>query len=165
MAKTVSRKERKMPENSLVKAALNKAMALCARREYCSGDIRAKLESWGLNSSEVKSVISALIKEDFINDKRYAEAFVKDKYRHNKWGKVKITAHLKAKNISSELISLALESLDDDQYKLMVRETLDSHRKFVKAKNQYDLKGKLLRFGLSKGFESHLLYDILNDLK
>lgn len=165
MAKTVSRKERKMPENSLVKAALNKAMALCARREYCSGDIRAKLESWGLNSSEAKSVIGALIKEDFINDKRYAEAFVKDKYRHNKWGKVKITAHLKAKNISSELISLALESLDDDQYKLMVRETLDSHRKFVKAKNQYDLKGKLLRFGLSKGFESHILYDILNDLK
>ncbi len=47
----------------------------------------------------------------------------------------------------------------------MIRDTLDSHRKFVKAKNQFDLKGKLLRFGLSKGFESHMLYDILNDLE
>ena len=165
MAKTVSRKERKMSENSLVKAALNKAMALCARREYCSWDIRVKLESWDLNSSEARSVISTLIKEDFINDKRYAEAFVRDKYRYNKWGKIKITAHLKAKNIASELISSALESLDEDQYKQMVRDTLDTHRKFVKAKNQYDLKGKLMRFGLSKGFESHILYDILNDLR
>jgi regulatory protein len=165
MVKTVSQKERKMPENSLVKTALNKAMALCARREYCSGDIRNKLESWGLNSSDVKSIISKLTKEDFINDKRYTEAFVKDKYRHNKWGKVKITAHLKAKNIAFELISTALSSLDDDQYRQMIRETLDSHRKFIKAKNQYDLKGKLLRFGLSKGFESSILYDILNDLE
>jgi len=164
MARTVSRKERKMSENSLVKTALNKAMALCAKREYCSGDIRVKLESWGLTSPEAESVISRLIKENFINDKRYTDAFIKDKYCHNKWGKVKIAAHLKAKNISSELITSALESLDEDQYRQMIKDTLDSHRKFVKAKNQYDLKGKLLRFGLSKGFESHILYDILNDL-
>jgi len=164
MVRTVLRKERKVPENSIFKTALNKAMALCARREFCSWDIQVKLESWGLNSSDAKSVISTLINEDFINDIRYAEAFVKDKYRQNKWGKVKIAAHLKAKNIASELISSALASLDDDQYRQMIRDTLDSHRKFVKAKNQYDLKGKLLRFGLSKGFESHLLYDILNEI-
>ena len=111
------------------------------------------------------SVISTLIKEDFINDKRYAEAFVRDKNRHNKWGKVKIAAHLKAKNISSGQISSALASLDEDQYRQMIRDTLDSHRKFIKAKNQYDLKGKLLRFGLSKGFESNILYDLLNELQ
>jgi regulatory protein len=154
-----------MTEDTLVKSALNKAMALCARREFCSGDIRAKLESWGLNSQDVRSVISTLIKEDFINDRRYVEAFVKDKYRHNKWGKVKIAAHLRAKNIATELIGSVLALLDDDQYRQMIRDTLDSHRKFIKAKNQYDLKGKLLRFGLSKGFESHILYDILNDLE
>lgn len=165
MVRTVSQKEKKMTEDTLVKTALNKAMALCARREFCSGDIRAKLESWGLNSQDVKSVISTLIKEDFIDDKRYAEAFVRDKYHHNKWGKVKIAVYLRAKNIASELIGSALASLDDDQYRRMIRDTLDSHRKFIKAKNQYDLKGKLLRFGLSKGFESHILYDLLNDLE
>jgi regulatory protein len=164
MEKTVTQKETNMTENKLVKTDINKAMALCARREFCSGDIRVKLESWGLNSQDVKSVIGILIKENFINDKRFTEAFVKDKYRHNKWGKVKIAAHLKAKNITSELIRSALASLDDDEYMKMIRDTLDSHRKFIKAKNQYDLKGKLLRFGLSKGFESHLLYDILNEL-
>jgi regulatory protein len=153
-----------MAENTLVKTSLNKVMALCARREYCSGDIRAKLESWGLNNQDIKSVINTLIKDNFINDKRYAEAFVKDKYRHNKWGRIKIAAHLKVKNIAPELIGAALDYIDDDQYRKMIRDTLDSHRKFIKAKNQYDLKGKLLRFGLSKGFESHLLYDILNQI-
>jgi regulatory protein len=76
---------------------------------------------------------------------------------------VKIAAHLRSKNIEPEVIVTSLSLLDDDQYRQMITETLNSHRKFIKAKNQYDLKGKLLRFGLSKGFESHLIYDILNE--
>jgi regulatory protein len=154
-----------MPENSLVKIALNKAMALCASREYCSGDIRLKLDSWGVKIPDTEIIIRKLIRENFINDQRYAEAFVKDKYRVNKWGKVKIAAHLRAKNIQSEFIELSLATLDDEQYKQTIRQILSSHRKFIKAKNQFDLKGKLLRYGLSKGFESHILYDILNDLE
>ena len=164
MAKTGSQKQRKMSENALVRTALNKAMAMCANREYCSEDFRIKLESWGLNDHEAKSVISTLLKENFINDRRFAEAFVKDKYRHNKWGKVKIAAYLKVKRIDPEVIESALAELDEDQYRQMIMAILGSHRKFIKAKNQYDLKGKLLRYGLSKGFESSILYDILNEL-
>ena len=154
-----------MTENSLVKTALNKAMALCASREYSSEDIRLKLYSWGLDASGAISVISTLIKENFINDKRYAEAFVKDKYKQNKWGKVKIAAHLRLKNIPSEIIESALATIDDGQYRQTIRDILTSHRRFIKAKNQFDLKGKLLRFGLSKGIESHILYDILNEME
>jgi regulatory protein len=163
MAKTVSQKGRKMSDNTLVKIALNKVMALCASREYCSEDIRIKLDSWGVKVPDAINIINKLTKENFINDKRYSEAFVKDKYHHNKWGKVKIASHLKAKNISSELIESALASLDNDHYKQTIKDILVSHRKFIKAKNQYDLKGKLLRYGLSKGFESNILYDILNE--
>jgi regulatory protein len=152
-----------MTENTLINTALKKAMALCASREYCSEDIRMKLLSLGLNSNDIESVMNTLIKENFINDKRYAEAFLKDKYHHNKWGKVKIAAQLRAKRIGAELIESALAMLDEDEYRQAIRDILASHRKFVKAKNQYDLKGKLLRFGLSKGFESHILYDILNE--
>jgi regulatory protein len=154
-----------MTENSLVKTALKKAMALCASREYPGEEIRLKFLSWGLNTSEAESLINTLIRENFINDRRYAEAFVKDRYNHNKWGKVKIAAHLRAKSISSELIESALAAIDDGEYRQTIRDILTSHRRFIKAKNQFDLKGKLLRFGLSKGFESHILYDILNDLE
>jgi regulatory protein len=152
-----------MTENNIINTALNKAMALCASREYCSEDIRVKLDSWGINNPDADNIVSKLIRENFINDKRYAEAFVKDKYHHNKWGKVKITAQLRAKRIGAEYIESALATLDEDKYRQTIRDILASHRKFIKTKNQFDLKGKLLRFGLSKGFESHLLYDILNE--
>jgi regulatory protein len=153
-----------MTENTLTNTALKKAMALCASREYCSEDIRIKLESCGINNQDADKIIIKLIEENFVNEKRYAEAFVKDKYHHNKWGKVKIASQLRAKRIASEVIDSALALVDEDQYRRSIKDILVSHGKFIKAKNKYDLKGKLLRFGLSKGFESHILYDILNEL-
>jgi regulatory protein len=152
-----------MAENNLVKAALNKAMALCAYHEYCSSEIRSRLSSWGIGNDDSEQLISVLIKEKFINDSRYSAAFAKDKFNQNKWGKIKIAAHLRSKNISEETIQSALDEIDDESYIKMIRDTINAHRRFVKAKNLYDLKGKLLRFGLSKGFESNLLYDILNE--
>lgn len=163
MEKTDSQEEGRKPEKDSIRSALGRAMALCAKSEQCSSDIRSKLESWGLGSSESISVINTLISENFINDERYAGSFVRDKFRHNKWGKVKIASHLRLKNIEPEVIVSALSLLDDDQYRQMITDTLNSHRKFIKAKNAYDLKGKLLRFGLSKGFESQIIYDILNE--
>jgi regulatory protein len=153
-----------MTENTLINAALNKAMALCASREYCSEDIRAKLDSWSVNNQDADKIINKLIGENFINEKRYAEAFVRDKYHHNKWGKVKIASQLRVKRIAPDLIDSVLATIDEEQYRQAIRDILASHRKFIKAKNQFDLKGKLMRFGLSKGFESHILYDILNEL-
>lgn len=152
-----------MNNDSLVKTALNKAMAMCASREYCRDDIRTKLNSWSLNDIDSETVLSTLIKENFINETRYAEAFVKDKYYQNKWGKLKIAVHLRAKKINSQALESALNLIDDESYHKMIKETLSAHARTVKAKNQYDLKGKLLRFGLSRGFESNILYDILND--
>ena len=154
-----------MNDENQLKAALSKAMALCAAYEYCSSDIRSRLNSWGISSVDADKIISELIREQFVNDTRYALAFVKDKYNHNKWGKVKIAAGLRLKKINEETIVRALDEIDEDQYLTMIRDTINSHRKFVKAKNKYELKGKLLRFGLSRGFESHLLYDILSDFE
>jgi regulatory protein len=151
-----------MAENNLYKTALSKAMALCSQREYCIDDIRSKLQLWGVGEIDNEKIIANLVKENFINEIRYSEAFTKDKFRYNKWGKVKIRANLKMKKIPADVISSALNSIDDELYKKTLEELLTTHRRSVKAKNQYDLKGKLLRYGLSKGFESELLYDILS---
>jgi regulatory protein len=154
-----------MAEKALYKIALDKASAQCSRRELCCEDIRVKLSLWGIEKDDSEKIIKTLIRENFINESRYAEAFVKDKYKYNKWGKVKISAHLGAKKIPPEIITNALNSIDNEHYTKTVRRIIEGHRKTVKAKNQYDLKSKLLRYGLSKGFESSLLYDILNDLE
>ena len=96
-----------MAENALYKTALTKAMTLCSHREYCNEDIRIKLRSWGVAEEDTEKIIVALIKENFLNEARYSEAFVKDKFRYNKWGRVKIAAHLKAKSIPGEMIKVS----------------------------------------------------------
>ena len=152
-----------MNDESFYVTILSKAMALCSKREYCTDDIRSKLRSWGAGETDSEKIISTLIRENFLNETRYASAFVSDKFNYNKWGKVKIAAHLRAKQISPGIITSALNLIDNELYIKSMKEIITSHRRHVKAKNQFDLKGKLLRFGLSKGFESNLLYDILND--
>jgi regulatory protein len=69
------------------------------------------------------------------------------------------------KKIPGDIIASSVNSIDPDLYKKALEDILAVHRKSVRAKNQYDLKGKLLRYGLSKGFESDLLYDILGGLE
>jgi regulatory protein len=153
-----------MAEKALFRIAFNKAMDQCSRREFCCDDIRKKLLQWGVENDDQEKIIEILIRENFINEPRFAEAFVRDKFKYNKWGKVKIAAHLRVKKIPSEILSTALDSIDNEKYTKLLRELIDRHRKSVKSKNLYDLKAKLLRYGLSKGFESSLLYDILNEL-
>jgi regulatory protein len=152
-----------MPEDELFKTSLSRAMALCSGREYCSADIINKLQEWGLSADNTARVIDILTREKFIDDNRYASTFVRDKFNSARWGKTKISAHLKAKGIPGDIITSALDSIDNDHYRKTLEELLSAHRRFIKAKNQYDLKGKLWRFGISRGFESDLLYQIINE--
>jgi regulatory protein len=152
-----------MSDSALYKTALYKAMALCSRREYCVHDINEKIETWGVGSSDSEKIIGLLKEEKFIDDERFAKAFARDKFNYNKWGRLKISVHLKVKKIPSDIIRVALDSIDNELYLKVLKDLMRAHQRSVKAKNQYDLKAKMLRYGLSKGFESNLLYDILNE--
>jgi len=152
-----------MAENTLYKTALSKAMNQCSRRELCCSEVESKLETWGLQESDCQKIIDTLIHENFINEERYAQAFVKDKFNHNRWGRIKIASHLRAKYIAPGIISSALSSIDPESYRNIMKSIIDAHRRTVKAKNSYEMKAKLLRFGLSRGFESSLLYELLNE--
>lgn len=151
-----------MSDSDIYKASLSKAMALCSKREYCREEIRLKLRDWGMNENAIQKIINTLIAEKFIDENRYSRAFTRDKFNYNKWGRIKIAASLRMKRIPSEIISEALESIDYDLYVQTLKDLVSSHRRSVKAKNQYEMKGKLMRFALSKGFENSLVYEILN---
>lgn len=152
-----------MSEKEVAGSALKRAMAICASREMCFSDIDTLLERWGISETERRRILSRLSMEKFIDEERYARAFTLDKFRHNRWGKVKISTALKYKRIPSDIISQALDSIDTEEYYAALKSLINSHRRLVKGKNEYEIKGKLLRFGLSKGFENNLLYELLND--
>jgi regulatory protein len=152
-----------MVDNLLFTTALKKAMALCAGREMCLHDIRQKLITSGITDDSIARILDLLTDGKFIDEERYALAFSKDKFRYNKWGKLKIGTSLRMKKISEELITKALDSINETEYLDLLKSIIEKQRKTVRAKNQYDLKGKILRHCLSKGFESHLVYDLLNE--
>ncbi len=97
-------------------------MAQCSRREFCCDDIRNKLSLWGVDDDDGEKIIGILIKENFINESRYAAAFVRDKFKYNKWGKIKIESHLRVKKLPPDIISSALNSIDNEQYVKLLRE-------------------------------------------
>ncbi len=152
-----------MDNTVLYKTALNKAMKICSEREFCIKDLRAKTASWGVGREDTEKIIGVLLKEKFIDENRYSAAFVKDKFNYNKWGRLKIVAGLKMKGIPREIINKSLQVIDHEKYRQVLENLISAHRKKVKAKNEYDLKGKLMRYGLSKGFESGLLYEVLGE--
>lgn len=152
-----------MEEKNKKEELLSRAQQLCSAREYCESDIRKKLESWGeADEFLADSIIASLKKDKFIDEERYAGAFARDRFKYQQWGKVKITAQMKLKHIPSSVIAAGLLTIDDEEYRQVLKEILVKHKKNIKAKNQYDLKGRLLRHALAKGYESHLVYEIVS---
>ena len=100
--------------------ALSKLMQICSRQEKCKSDIRQKLRTWNIFDKPAETIIETLENENFINEERFATAFAKDKYRFNKWGKLKIKFQLSSKKITDSHISIALSEIDENQYLLII---------------------------------------------
>jgi len=144
---------------------LSKAQKVCSGREYCISDIMSLLDRWGARDEKTKSaVINKLIDEKFIDEVRYCRAFARDHFTYSQWGRVKITQALKGKNIPAEAIASGLEAIDEGEYLALLKKIIGEQQKKIKAKSRYELKGKILRHVLGKGFESHLVYDAINSV-
>lgn len=154
-----------MAEKKQGEELLQRAMRACSEREYCISDISALLDRWGADNKEMhEQVIERLVKEKFIDEHRYSRAFVLDHFRHSQWGRVKISMALKQKKVDPEAIASGMEAIGEEEYLELLQKILVDQRRKIKAKNRLDLKGKLLRHALGKGFESHLVYDAINSL-
>ncbi|MDT8401444.1 MAG: regulatory protein RecX [Bacteroidales bacterium] len=146
--------------------ALERAMSLCSKSEKCRNDIGARLNEWKLtNKQENEDIINELVKNNFIDEKRYAGAYSRDKIRFNKWGKVKIRLMLKSRGIGEEDIEHGLGLIDDESYLGMIEEEIKEKKRTIRAKNLFDLKARLIRFASSRGYEQDYVYDIINRLK
>ena len=101
------KKKFKTPEQAL--AAL---MRLCARAEKSQEDARRLMRGWGLAERDAEGVLAKLVRDRFIDDARYAGAFVREKLRLSGWGGYKIRTALQRKRIDRALIDAALAEAD-----------------------------------------------------
>lgn len=140
-----------------------KMATLCARSEQCSFDIRKKLLDKGLSQSDADSVVEELKHRKFIDDRRFAIAFMRDKIRFSHWGRVKITTHLYAKRIPKEFIKEASDQVDMKEYSSILVEIARSKAATLNLSAVED-KAKLYRWLLSRGFESGAVSKIVEHL-
>lgn len=144
----IRKKKVKTPEQAL--AAL---MRLCARAEKSQEDARRLMRGWGLAERDAEGVLAKLVRDCFIDDARYAGAFVREKLRLSGWGAYKIRTALQRKGIPKELIDAALAQADGTDMGERLTQMLARKARTAKAATPYDLKTKLIRYGLSLGYE------------
>lgn len=149
--------------NNEFKMALQRAASYCSRKEVASGQVLNKLRSWEIPESWREEILEWLIREKYVDDRRYAALFVKEKFNLNRWGRVKITYMLRKQGIGEGMILEALEMIDPEEYDRICRQLIRAKSNSLKEKNQFSRKSKLLRFATGKGYETDLIYRILND--
>lgn len=143
-----------------VEQALAALRRQCARMERSEFDVRRSMMRWQMTADEVQQVVDKLIDERFVDNARYADAFVRDKLRFSGWGRRRIVNALRAKQISLEVISSLEHYFVDEDDSERLTEMLEKKARQVKARNAYDLRDKLVRFGLYRGFELEKLLPI-----
>ena len=151
----------KMDEKKL--KVLNRLRALCSRREYCVADVLKKAAD-GLEGDRAaaQEVVDILVKEKYVDDLRYASAFARDKSAIQGWGEVKIRYMLSAKGVSRDVIDKALEEIDQDKADSRLEKLLQNKLKSLKDDPQVRLK--LLRFALGRGYSYDEVNDVVNSL-
>ncbi|MBP3286385.1 MAG: RecX family transcriptional regulator [Prevotella sp.] len=136
--------------------------ALCAQAEHCQWEMLEKMRRWELSDEAQAHVMERLIKERYVDDERYARAFVKDKVRYNKWGRRKVEQALWQKHIGDSVRQQVLDEVDDDEYISILRPLLQQKRRYTKAASDYELNQKLIRFAVSRGFTMDIIKQCIN---
>ena len=155
----IRKKKVKTPEQAL--AAL---MRLCARAEKSQEDARRLMRGWGLAERDAEGVLAKLVRDCFIDDARYAGAFVREKLRLSGWGEYKIRTALQRKRIDRALIDAALAQADRQDMAGRLRQQLERKMRTTRHTTQYELKTKLIRYGLSLGYDYETVVEAASGL-
>jgi len=144
--------------------ALLKAQKYCAYQERCQQEVRNDLYKLGVSKDDIEGIISDLISSNFLNEERFAKAFARGKFKNNDWGWIKIEMELKQRNISSYCINKAKNEIEKKDYLETIQYLVQKKLKELKEDNTYEQKGKIIRYITSKGFESDLVVDIVDNI-
>lgn len=143
---------------------LEKLRHYCAYRERCIQEVVLKLSEMGVKNELSVKVIDQLIKENFIDEKRFAKIFARGKFRINKWGRIRISAELLKRNIAEDFIKEAVNEIDNDDYYESLKQLISKKEKSLKTRNNFERKQKLAAYAISKGYESDLVWKVIKEM-
>ena len=138
---------------------LKKVLRYCAYQDRCVQEVRTKLATFDMPSSEKEKIVKLLVEEGYLDDERYASTFVRSKIHLKKWGVNKIRMALKMKGISDENISNALSEIDPEIYREELIKVLKAKK--INETDPYKRRAKLAQYAMQKGYEPSLVWDVI----
>ena len=142
---------------------LDKMAKYCAYQERCVKNVRDKLKTFDIPEEDKTKILDYLLDNRFVNDERYAKAFVRGKVNQSGWGVNKIRFHLIQKGINKDIIEEALGQTDEKVYRQRLIEILKTKAKTVKADSDFEKKRKLAAYAMQKGFEGSLVWEVVKE--
>lgn len=145
--------------------ALEKAMWYCSFQERSKLDLEQRFFAWQVAKSDWDKIIAYLVDENYLNETRFVEAYVRGKFKIKKWGKNKIVSGLLQKNISGKRINDAINlEINEEEYLKMMKELIDKKSQLLNESDELKKRDKLYRYLISKGYESELVVNELNTI-
>ena len=145
-----------------VKEATERIQSYCAIQDRCQSDVERKMKEWGISDEIIENIVTDLILDKFVNEERFSESFCRGKFRIKRWGKVKIKNELKIKKISNNCIDKGLLQIEKKEYMKVLKDLYLKKRDSLKDRNQFIRKGKIAKHLQQKGFESKLIWELIN---
>jgi regulatory protein len=144
---------------------LAKLRHFCAFQERCIHDVEEKLREWKVDHKHVEKIIEQLIKEDYLNEERFARGFAGGKFRINHWGKTKIIYELERRQVPDLIIQIGLEEIEDEEYEETLKEILQRKSREINEKDVYKKKQKLIAFAAQRGYDYGLIKKVIAEMR
>ncbi|CAL1520832.1 regulatory protein RecX [Chitinophaga sp. MM2321] len=148
----------------MLSTAILKLRQYCAYQERCHQEVKYKCLEVGLRGNEVEEAIAALIADNFLNEERFAKAFAGGKFRVKQWGRKKIIAELKQKQVSAYCIKKGMEEIDDDDYEAALIKVAGKKYQSLKGETPMKRRYKTVQYLLQRGFETELINGVLEQI-
>lgn len=144
--------------------ALTRAQRYCAKEEKCRFQVRHKLLEWGTDHDTAEQILEHLIRDNYINQERFAREYAVGKFRNNKWGRFKIANELMRLHISNDVIEKALQEIDPSDYEALLNKLLMARYHSLKGTEDRTASQKIATFAIGKGFEPELVWKTVKAL-
>lgn len=144
--------------------ALNLMQKHCAYQDRCQSEIRTRLIEHSVYGDDLEEIIADLISDDFINEERFAKAYVRGKFRIKRWGRMKIIKELKFRRISTYSINKGLKEIDEEIYYETLKTLIEKKSDVLRVRDKWEKRKKLTSYATQKGYEYEVIKEVLNDL-
>lgn len=136
----------------------------CVYQDRCHKEVEQKLREYQVIPEARELILLSLMKDNFLNEERFAQSFARGKFRIKSWGKPRIIRELKFKDISAYNIKTALKQIDEEEYIKTIYRITEKRNEVISESNIYKRKQKLIGFLMRKGFENELVYKVVNEV-